>query len=1647
MPNPNGYDDAAWPGGEWAEVKNTGAVAVSVLNWQLQNSNGKTLDFDANSIVGYNSSNSSTWTIQPGSWMVIARNADTNFWMTNTPGDTLSLYDANSTKVDEATWNGGSSGVGSGIAFIEDPADAYADWIAANNSTPGSANGGSAPPPTYSQSDLMLSEVFPNPVFTPDNASWPGGEWFEVYNNGSTTMNLSGWSAYDAAGNVIPFDQSHLVGYDPADSNSWMIAPGEYRIVAVNSSSGYGVLNNNQETLTLQMPNGSLVETISWGTVLSGTSKVASASGVWITTLFPTPFSLNVGWLPDAINGTSDIVLNEVLANSSTTSSSFPDGDWFELYNNGSSTIDLAGWEYVNSVGIWVDIDANTLLANTSQSGTYILPGEYRIVQGEILGNPQYLHHSYDSISLHNNNGELVDALHWTNNFGLNISLVGGDYVADAWTPSAYPTPGQVNPGAVTAVDAEIFISEIMPDDVGNDTRNWPDGEWIELVNIGNDTIDLAGWSLIAGGNKQLTITAERIIGQNDTFIEAGEYIIIPRNGSSGFYLRNSNGDSLALQDNTSSVVHSVVWTLETDEGESLVVPPGDAQGNWIQAIWPTPGEPNPFFGPYTGADSVEITEVLPHCYDDAQTPPDDWIELHNTGTQQVNLSRWSLAAGEGEDVLIRHDNIWNRSATSPTVTLLEADEYMVILAPNYFIKGYGDSLSLSNPDGNTTHSITWTITTDCDSLGRADDSAQDWVETMWPTPGEENPDPADYNFDADIQFTRLMPYQTDYNERNNEFFELTNFGATHADLSGWVINKISSGGAAYNASFTNLILTPGEVIAITPDAGHLGLDGGFTATSALDVMTSALYLTDNGGTLQLYNPQGTLVDAVAWKDAALPIEGWNGPAITNPNVSTTGLIYLRGDGCGNSADTNSSADWQVKWSRLGASHLCLETTFATTGTLTATIGPNGALGELLQFIDSAESSIHVHVYQMYSAELVHALKSAAGRGVAVTVVLNEPEYAYWSSYDTDRQYGMASELSDAGATVLFIGEPLDDDAPSSPYPYMHSKVAVKDDESVWIGSGNWKSSSHPTADYGGNREWGVIIDSSDVATMVLQRMAWDENPAHNHVLNYQSSMKPSGWATPVADTDPQPYGQYSPISGSFSGRILTCPDDCMEGLVATILSADESILLSLASFDLDWYWGWGENPVLEALEQKAGEGVKIHMIIDDSYSNDETREAVDLFNNEWNRSNGWDTAAVIISTSDEIYSLHNKGMIVDGDSVLISSINWNANSILRNREMGIVIDNTALSAIYAASWQEDWDRLDMTTDTDSDTLPDYWEVAYGLNRTNAFITDLTIGEEGIDSDNDGLINSLEFAYGGDPFLADTDGDCIPDGKEAAWAMSLDGLSNEAKIQFAIHAMNSEDADDNGENDGVQFDCGVDFVGSTTVISDSDGDGVADADDRCPLTPTGTTVDIEGCPVSQNTDQDGDGIPDAVDECPDTPPSTAVSVHGCSDQQSRDRVGSGTGEDEEDNKSKFFFYAGAVALVLLLGSMVGVVNSYRARNRNYAEDEDDKELTDIQGEWSTAALDFGAMPVLDGSTDSTPATSAEATSHEDGTKGDELVPTAQQGTEVAVGAPIAAPAPTFDAGLFPGWTPEVIQTYLDQGWTLEQLKNWYDQHS
>ncbi len=94
------------------------------------------------------------------------------------------------------------------------------------------------------------------------------------------------------------------------------------------------------------------------------------------------------------------------------------------------------------------------------------------------------------------------------------------------------------------------------------------------------------------------------------------------------------------------------------------------------------------------------------------------------------------------------------------------------------------------------------------------------------------------------------------------------------------------------------------------------------------------------------------------------------------------------------------------------------------------------------------------------------------------------------------------------------------------------------------------------------------------------------------------------------------------------------------------------------------------------------------------------------------------------------------------------------------------------------------------------------------------------------------------------------------------------------------------DSDGDGVADG-QDNCPNTATGSRVdtqgcvIVSDGDGDGVADGDDRCPNTPAGTKVDPRGCEL----DSDSDGVADSQDRCLNTPSGTAVDARGCKLQE------------------------------------------------------------------------------------------------------------------------------------------------------------------
>ena len=822
----------------------------------------------------------------------------------------------------------------------------------------------------------------------------------------------------------------------------------------------------------------------------------------------------------------------------------------------------------------------------------------------------------------------------------------------------------------------------------------------------------------------------------------------------------------------------------------------------------------------------VCINEIMPNAdgSDQGIFPQGEWVELFNTGSSSVSLEGWTIVDIGGWTHPI-NETSWVGFSDLTTPYHIEAGAYAVI-AENEIgtlrINNAGETIFLTDEQGGVVDEVTTGQASNGISKIPSNGSAE-WIDSEQSTPGsqniggsddENNPEtptdlqPSEWNGKYDVKFTRLMPGEVP--NRDNDWFELSNLGNEVANLTGWTIERIRST-TPWISTFNELLIPAGGSIVLTENPDNLFLDGGISAIDGNVVMNNMPWLVDSGSALQLKSPNGTVVDAVVYGGGDAEIEGWNGGAISVPGDGTPGLILMRGSGCGDNPDTNTGEDWEYRWIRIGASTFCDggKITLEESSTVSASIGPDTSFNDLMHWIGGAETSIHLHIYQFMSPDLTTALLESINRGVSVTILLEEGILD--GSSTKNKQKGHAQTLHDAGATVLWMEDPS---LISSPYSYIHSKVAVRDTESVWISSGNWKDTSLPP-DGVGNREWSVIVNSNSFAELVLSRLSWDENENHLHISPHSSNHAPTfDWEMEDATGGSFQETSTQSYSGPFEMQLMTCPDDCVDGIIEMIESADSTIELSLQYLDLDWYWGFGDNPIIEAIYQAAQRGVQVRLLLNGFYADidDEIRDAVNLFNTNWNATEGLDVTARLMAWSDTITKLHNKGAIIDGESVLIGSMNWGSSAALRNREMGVLIHGQELASEYLQSFDEDWSRLDTTTDSDGDLLPDMWEIQYGLNRHSAAILGTALSEQSLDLDEDGLNNLNEYLWGGDPNDNDTDDDCILDGEEAEFAQSL-GRS-------PVVAMNSNDVDDNGIPDGIQFGCDEE-----EIIDNNNGEG------------------------------------------------------------------------------------------------------------------------------------------------------------------------------------------------------------------------------
>jgi cardiolipin synthase len=717
-------------------------------------------------------------------------------------------------------------------------------------------------------------------------------------------------------------------------------------------------------------------------------------------------------------------------------------------------------------------------------------------------------------------------------------------------------------------------------------------------------------------------------------------------------------------------------------------------------------------------AGSIIINEIL---FDPLGSEVDgEWVELHNPGTQPVNIDNWTLSDQEGGVdftfpvmafpvnglALIRV----GQGQNSTSFVDGKAEFFMWKTASIF--SNIGDDVLLSDSLG---------ATVDFMSYGQWDGASV-------------NPPPADFDYThsnasapegyslayINGDFRKSVPSALCANGDDstpailltevhyapwgeNEFITIHNPLAYAVDISFWYISDLE-GNVAFPSGTTiqpagNITVAQNSTnywhqLLRAPDFEYASENS--SVADMLDVGTAPM-LSNAGDEVVLMNNYGTIIDVFAYGSSFYSGPGW----ISEPAaVLSQGLIARRNFDDGY-LDTNTSADWlNIRKYAIGQSNF-LPVEIMSTGPIQLFVSPDSSYDTIAGLLDSATQRIWLTLYEFTQTPLADRLVAAIHRGVEVRVFLDGSPVGGV----TDKELFIARSIVDAGGKVRFLTNDPDNKIYER-YDYVHAKYMIVDQDTLFMMSENWGEYGVPVPGQIGNRGWGAIVQNIDAAAYFEDVFLEDWNPERMDSVPYDSQH--ILWNSGANSTSENP-----PSTPVFMSRTVTSSSVITPVLAPDTSLAEGTILGMLASAtervyveEFYAYKHWGDrttgsvettpNLYIEAVIDAARRGCEVRVLLDATYYNADVTDPIDnddtvLYVNEIALAEGLDLEAKLVNiTEHDFEKIHNKGLIAD-DSVLISSINWNLNSVTRNRESGLIIENPEVAAYFIEVFEDDW--------------------------------------------------------------------------------------------------------------------------------------------------------------------------------------------------------------------------------------------------------------------------------------------------------------------------------------------------------------------
>ncbi|MGI6658256.1 MAG: CotH kinase family protein [Dethiobacteraceae bacterium] len=361
----------------------------------------------------------------------------------------------------------------------------------------------------FGSHSLYINEVMSSNRCTITDEDGDYADWCELYNAGTTTLNLDGYWLSDDPTNPLRWELPAV-----------KLAPGEYLLIFASGKDRRDLagpyLHTNfrlsaGETLVLSSPDlrpidsveiGQLYANVSWG-------RHPKFHDQWFYYLTATPGLANatLGYEHFSREPAENISvrINEFLT-ANRTSITDLDGDlsdWIEFYNAGDTEQNLAGF--------WLSDDAADPFKWRFPELS-LQPGEYLLVfaSGKNLAEHKHnlhtnfkLNDTQDKLLFSTADGRPVEEI----SFPRMIANVSYGRTSDSskWQYFPLPTPAAANEtqgfddlsGTVLPLSYQLHINEVQT--MNRSTLRDEDGQysdWIELYNAGTKPLDLTGFGL-----------------------------------------------------------------------------------------------------------------------------------------------------------------------------------------------------------------------------------------------------------------------------------------------------------------------------------------------------------------------------------------------------------------------------------------------------------------------------------------------------------------------------------------------------------------------------------------------------------------------------------------------------------------------------------------------------------------------------------------------------------------------------------------------------------------------------------------------------------------------------------------------------------------------------------------------------------------------------------------------------------------------------------------------------------------------------------------------------------------------------------------------------------------------------------------------